>query len=62
MFDNFDLYETCEEFWDDEPVEDWEENETMEDWEEREDFPDDHLWDTLEMGFDPYMGCYSWDC
>ena len=23
-----------------------------EDWEE----PD------LEMGFDPYMGCYSWDC
>ena len=33
------------------------------DWEE--DYPDDDYyedWDDLEMGFDPYMGCYSDDC
>jgi hypothetical protein len=26
--------------------------------------PDDYYenWDNLEMGFDPYMGCYSDDC
>ena len=33
---------------------------------EDEDFyPDDDYyedWDNLEMGFDPYMGCYSDDC
>ena len=27
-----------------------------EDWEEEPEFPDD------EMGFDPYEGCYTWDC
>ena len=28
-------------------------------------YPDDDYyedWDNLEMGFDPYMGCYSDDC
>jgi len=32
-------------------------------WEE--DYPEDDYyedWDNLEMGFDPYMGCYSDDC
>lgn len=32
-------------------------------WEE--DYPEDDYyedWDDLEMGFDPYMGCYSDDC
>lgn len=51
MFDDFDLYETCEEYYSDE---EWEEEE-----EEYEDFPDDYL---LEQGFNPYMGCYDWDC
>lgn len=30
-----------------------------------EDYPDDYWYedqDALEMGFDPYMGCYSDDC
>ena len=30
-----------------------------------EDYPEDDYyedWDSLEMGFDPYMGCYSDDC
>jgi hypothetical protein len=30
-----------------------------------EDYPEDDYyedWDNLEMGFDPYMGCYSDDC
>ena len=30
-----------------------------------EDYPEDDFyenWDNLEMGFDPYMGCYSDDC
>lgn len=32
-------------------------------WGEGEDLEDDEVWeDDLEMGFDPYMGCYSWDC
>lgn len=29
------------------------------------DYPEDDCyedWDNLEMGFDPYMGCYSDDC
>lgn len=47
MFDDFDLYETCEEYYPDE------------EWEECEDFPDDYM---LEQGFNPYMGCYDWDC
>lgn len=46
MFDDFDMTITCEEFYDDEEY-------------EREDFPDDYM---LEVGFDPYEGCYSWDC
>ena len=32
-------------------------------WEE--DYPEGDFyedWDNLEMGFDPYMGCYSDDC
>ena len=37
-----------------------------EDFEEYEiDYPEDDYyedWDNLEMGFDPYMGCYSDDC
>ena len=37
-----------------------------EDFEEYEvDYPEDSYyedWDNLEMGFDPYMGCYSDDC
>ena len=37
-----------------------------EDFEEYEvDYPEDGYyedWDNLEMGFDPYMGCYSDDC
>ena len=30
-----------------------------------DDYPEDDYcenWDKLEMGFDPYMGCYSDDC
>ena len=30
-----------------------------------EDYPESDYcedWDNLEMGFDPYMGCYSDDC
>lgn len=30
-----------------------------------EDYPEDDFyedWDDLEMGFDPYMGSYSYDC
>ena len=31
-----------------------------------DDYPEDYEyyedWDHLEMGFDPYMGCYSDDC
>lgn len=30
-----------------------------------DDYPEDDYyenWDNLEMGFDPYMGCYSDDC
>ena len=49
MFDDFDLYETCEEYYSEEEYEE----------EEFEDFPDDYL---LEQGFNPYMGCYDWDC
>ena len=35
------------------------------DCEECEDYPDDYWYedqDALEIGFDPYMGCYSDDC
>ena len=63
MYDNFTLYDTCEEFYSDEYFEEWEEDpEVLEYWEEepeREDFPDVYL---LEQGFNPYMGCYDWDC
>ena len=54
MFDNFDLYETCEEYFEEEyEWENWDENDY---WEPE---PDDG---DLEMGFDPYAGCYSYDC
>lgn len=35
------------------------ENEYEEDYPESDYYED---WDNLEMGFDPYMGCYSDDC
>lgn len=54
MFDDFDTCVTCEEYY----YEEYEAPEEYED-EEREDFPDDYL---LEQGFNPYMGCYDWDC
>ena len=45
----------------DDYFEDWEEDDSFEDWEESDDLSD---WEDtdLELGFDPYMGCYSWDC
>ena len=55
MFDDFDITMTCEEFYMYEEYED----EPLEEEEEREDFPDDY-W--LEVGFNPYEGCYDWDC
>jgi hypothetical protein len=33
--------------------------------EDEDEYPEDDYyedWDNLEMGFDPYMGCYSDDC
>ena len=50
--------------WDDAAWHDTCDQEEEEEWEEREDFPDDHLWDSydLDMGFNPYMGCYDYDC
>jgi len=61
MYDDFDLYVTCEEYYSEDFPEEWEEEWEEEDSEdeEREDFPDDYL---LEQGFNPYMGCYDWDC
>ena len=37
---------------------DWEEAEEEDDWHDWEDWDDDQL----ELGFDPYLGCYSDDC
>lgn len=53
MFDDFDLYETCEEFYADDA--EWEAEDSYLDsyWEDQTD---------LECGFNPYMGCYDWDC
>lgn len=34
-------------------------NECVEEYPEYDYYED---WDNLEMGFDPYMGCYSDDC
>lgn len=51
-----DFYEYEDNYWDDF-------DSAMPDPED--DYPDDdHYedWDNLEMGFDPYMGCYSDDC
>lgn len=61
MFDDFDLCVTCEEYYPEEYLEYFEDEdeENFEEDEEREDFPDDY-W--LEMGFNPYEGCYDWDC
>ena len=53
--DEFELYDGDYEYEDGEYL----------DCEEREDYPDDYWYedqDALEMGFDPYMGCYSDDC
>ena len=53
FFDDFDLFTTIEEFYDDNCSDEffWDDDEP-----EPEDFPDD------EMGYNPYMGCYDWDC
>ena len=49
-----DMYEYEDNYWDDfdasMPEDDYPEDDYYEDW------------DNLEMGFDPYMGCYSDDC
>lgn len=49
-----DMYEYEDSYWDEYdqsmPEEDYPEGDFYEDW------------DNLEMGFDPYMGCYSDDC
>ncbi len=51
-----DMYEYEDNYWDDfdasmpDPEDDYPEDDYYEDW------------DNLEMGFDPYMGCYSDDC
>ena len=46
MFDDFDMEVSCEEYYED----------GFEDWHD-----DCDSWES-EVGFDPYMGCYSWDC
>ena len=46
-----DMYEYEDSYWD-------EYDQSMPDPED--DYYED--WDQLEMGFDPYMGCYSDDC
>lgn len=33
-----------------------------EDWEEEEEEYPEPDWEAYEMGFDPYMGCYTGDC
>ena len=50
-----DMYEYEDSYWD-------EFDQSMPDPEDDSegDFYED--WDNLEMGFDPYMGCYSDDC
>lgn len=46
----------------------WDEDDVIEDWkifieEVDEDEEDDHFYEPdLDCGFDPYMGCYSYDC
>ncbi len=38
----------------------WDDPQCLEAWEEEEeDYPEDI---TLEIGFDPYAGCYTYDC
>ena len=40
-------------------------DELYEDYNDEEEYPDDYYYeddDNLEMGFDPYMGCYTDDC
>lgn len=49
-----DMYEYEDNYWDE-----FDESMPEEDYSEG-DFEED--WDNLEMGFDPYMGCYSDDC
>lgn len=52
--EDFELYMAHEHF--DDEIPDYPETE--------EDYYNDYEedWDDLEMGFDPYMGCYSDDC
>ena len=50
-----DMYEYEDNYWDDFDA-------SMPD---PEDYPESDYyedWDHIEMGFDPYMGCYSDDC
>lgn len=54
-----DLWDELDTITDEELMEDPFEGETA------DDYPDDYWYedqDALEMGFDPYMGCYSDDC
>ncbi len=40
-------------------------DELYEDYNDEDEYPDDYYYeddDNLEMGFDPYMGCYTDDC
>jgi hypothetical protein len=44
----------------------WDEDDIIEDWhiftEEVDEDDDDHFYEPDECGFDPYMGCYTYDC
>lgn len=50
--------------WDDtrEVVEEYDPEDIEDDEEEEEDEPIKPDWDAYEMGFDPFMGCYTGDC
>lgn len=41
---------------------DYDEDDFNEDWEDDFDFDDLEEPDDLELGFNPYMGCYDYDC
>lgn len=57
----FDSYEEAE--WNVENNLEWDEGDNPNDW-EIEIFPEEELEEPydLEMGFDPYEGCYTYDC
>lgn len=45
----------------------WDEDDVVEDWEvfieEVDEDDDDHFYEPdIECGFDPYLGCYTYDC